>query len=154
MQKISLIKLVCVFGYVLLIPTCGSPMGPVDRPYELAPDAVCVNSVPGEWTYLGLKEETVSSILMHPQNPRVIFAGTGFDFSAQRDGKIFRSTDCGETWEKVYEGGSFRGLLLHPNEPYTLFAWHHRPTGALLRSIDGGVHGISIPMGFIPMDII
>ncbi len=142
MQNKSLIKLVFVFGYALLIPMCSSPKGPVegpeDRPYELAPDAVCVNSVPGEWTYLGLKEETVSSIFVHPQNPQVIFAGTGFDFSAQRDGKIFRSINCGETWEKVYEGGHFRGLLLHPNDPYTLFAWHHRPTGALLRSTDGG----------------
>lgn len=107
-------------------------------PFDLKPEALCTNSTAGEWTSLGLREETVLSILVHPKNPQVIFAGTGFDFSAQRDGKIFRSIDCGKSWEKVYEGGSFRGLLLHPEDPYTLFAWHHRPTGGLLRSTDGG----------------
>lgn len=107
-------------------------------PFDLMPEAVCTNGKSSEWTNLGLSNETVLSILVHPQNPQVIFAGTGFDFSAQRDGKIFRSLDCGDTWDKVYEGGHFRGLLLHPSEPYTLFAWDHNPTGGLLRSTDGG----------------
>ena len=108
--------------------------------FELNPDLVCANSTADEWTRLGLEGETVMSILVHPQNPQVIFAGTGFDFSAQRNGKIFRSTDCGRTWQKIYEGGSFRGLLLHPEDPYTLFAWPQLPTGGLLRTIDGGEH--------------
>ena len=108
------------------------------KPYELNPEAICTNSSVDEWTLLGLRDESPRSILVHPQNPHVIFVGTGFDFSTQRDGKIFRSTDCGQTWDKVYEGGSFRGLLLHPKNPYTLFAWDNRPTGGLLRSTDGG----------------
>ena len=111
---------------------------PFPLPFDLMPEAVCTNGKSSEWTNLGLSNETVLSILVHPKNPQVIFAGTGFDFSAQRDGKIFRSMDCGDTWEKVHEGGHFRGLLLHPSEPYTLFAWDHNPTGGLLRSTDGG----------------
>ncbi len=138
MKNLTFLKIVFVFGYAFLLPMCGSPIGPDNLPYRLAPEAVCLNSIPDEWTYLGLREESIRSVLVHPQNPQVIFVGTGFDFSAQRDGKIFRSTDCGKTWEKVYEGGHFRGILLHPEDPYTLFAWNHRPTGALLRSTDGG----------------
>lgn len=121
-----------------ILSACGGTESTYEMPFELNPSAVCVNSTTNEWTHLGLSEETVLSILVHPQNPQVIFAGTRFDFSAQHDGKIFRSMDCGKTWEKVFEGGSFRGLLLHPFEPFTLFAWDHRPTGALLRSTDGG----------------
>lgn len=132
------LKLATLLIMPCFLAGCGIFGSKEKDPFDLKPDAVCTNSTSDEWTHLGLSEETVLSILVHPQNPQVIFAGTGFDFSAQRDGKIFRSLDCGDTWEKVYEGGHFRGLLLHPSEPYTLFAWDHRPTGALLRSTDGG----------------
>lgn len=131
-------KLVTLLIVPCFLAGCGIFGSKEKDPFDLKPDAACTNSTSDEWTHLGLSEETVLSILVHPQNPQVIFAGTGFDFSAQRDGKIFRSLDCGDTWEKVYEGGHFRGLLLHPSEPYTLYAWDHRPTGALLRSTDGG----------------
>jgi len=144
-KKVSL-HLMCVsFVFVLLIflTSCNifnsnDDDSIVNNAFELKPDAVCTNSSSDEWTHLGLNEESVRSILIHPENPQVIFAGTSFDYSAQRDGKIFRSMDCGENWEKVYEGGSFRGLLLHPKNPYTLFAWDHRQSGGLLRSTDGG----------------
>lgn len=74
---------------ILLIAGCGIFGSKDEVPFELKPDAVCTNSTSDEWTYLGLDEEAVHSILVHPQNPRIIFAGTSFDFSAQRDGKIF-----------------------------------------------------------------
>lgn len=110
-----------------------------DLPFDLALEATCSNSTADQWTLLGLKDETVASILVHPENPQVIFAGTGFDFSAGRQGKIFRTTDCGANWELMYEGGSFiHGLLLHPDDPYTLYGWRQNPTGGLLRSTDGG----------------
>lgn len=123
-----LLKIVFGIAISLSLTTCKSPVDPINDENDEDPG----------WTYLGLKEERVHSILVRPDNPEVIFAGTGFDFSAQVDGKIFRSMDKGETWEKVYEGGNFSGLLFHPDNPDTMFAWDHRPTGGLLRSTDGG----------------
>lgn len=140
-NRTSRIAAVFILLLLLAVLTCSCALLDRDRndlPFDLDPEATCSNSTAEQWTLLGLKDETVASILVHPENPRVIFAGTSFDFSAQRDGKIFRSTDCGTNWELVYEGGSYHGLLLHPEDPYILYGWNHRPTGGLVRSTDGG----------------
>jgi photosystem II stability/assembly factor-like uncharacterized protein len=83
----------------------------------------CENAVENEWTYLGLEGESVTSIAIHPRQPNVIFAGTGFHFSDGRTGKLFRSDDCGVTWTMLLDGGAFHGIMFDPIDPGTIYAY-------------------------------
>lgn len=88
----------------------------------------------GEWQLLGLEKETVTAIALHPQDPSIIYAGTQFDFSAGRDGKLFKSTDCGTTWDTLIVGGSYRAIVLNPSNPEIVYA----VPGSLIKSMNGG----------------
>jgi len=55
----------------------------------------------GHWQLLGLENETVTAIGLHPKEYHIIYAGTQFDFSAGVQGKLFKSTDCESTWDTL-----------------------------------------------------
>lgn len=94
----------------------------------------CENIPSDEWTLLGLKEESVTSIAVHPEKAGVIYAGTASNFSDGREGKLFKTMDCGETWEVIVVGGSFREIELSPDDPSIVYAVN----GGILKSVDGG----------------
>lgn len=98
------------------------------------PDFVCTNAVTDEWTYLGLGEEAVQTIAINPCNSAHILAGTAQDFSAGIQGKIFRSTNCGESWEQVWEGESVSQVVFDPQNPNIVYASPH----GMIRSMNGG----------------
>jgi photosystem II stability/assembly factor-like uncharacterized protein len=88
----------------------------------------------GRWEALteGLPEDAaVHVILVHPNDPQQIFAGT-------QDGP-YRSTDGGATWRRL--GFPDRGVMIwsltvHPTRPNILYAG--AAPVALYRSLDGG----------------
>lgn len=92
----------------------------------------------GVWKFLGLENETVTAIAVHPQKPNIIFAGTGKDFSAGVPGRLYRSDDCGKSWQVLFEGigysQSVSQVIFDPNNSNIVYAIPH----PLLKSIDGG----------------
>lgn len=108
----------------LLFPSVGCNNGIIDLPPE--PTA--------EWEFLGLGEELITAIAVDPYNPKVIYAGSSSDFSAGIEGKIFRSKDCGETWDTVWVGGTITRIVVDPTNPDIIYA---NPRG-VIRSMDGG----------------
>jgi photosystem II stability/assembly factor-like uncharacterized protein len=92
----------------------------------------------GVWKFLGLENETVTAIAVHPQKSNIIFAGTGKDFSAGIPGRLYRSIDCGKTWQVLFEGigysQSVSQVIFDPNNSNILYAIPH----PLLKSTDGG----------------
>src|SRR5690606_14515953 len=92
----------------------------------------------GVWKFLGLENETVTAIAVHPQKTNIIFAGTGKDFSAGIPGRLYRSDDCGETWQVLFEGvgdaQSVKQILFDPDNPNIIYANPH----PILKSTDGG----------------
>lgn len=110
------------------------------------PDFVCTNAVSNDWTYLGLGEEAVQTIAINPCNSAHILAGTAQDFSAGIQGKIFRSTDCGENWEQVWTGGAVSDLAFDPQNPDIVYASPH----GMIRSMDGGETWSIIDEGLEP----
>lgn len=92
----------------------------------------------GVWKFLGLENERVCAITVHPQKPNIIFVGTSKDFSAGIPGRLYRSIDCGKTWKVLFEGvgdaQSVNQILFDPDNPKIIYAIPH----PVLKSTDGG----------------
>jgi photosystem II stability/assembly factor-like uncharacterized protein len=102
---------------------------------------------------LFIDEDTgVSSLVMDPGNPMVLFAGMwrvrrypwALD-NGGTSGGIFRSTDGGTTWKKLTEGlptdatGRI-GLGAAPSNPHHIYALVENKKGTLYDSVDLGDH--------------
>ena len=107
------------------------------------------------WVRIGLSDtRTISRIVVHPQNPDIVYVGAlGHMFGPNPERGVFRSTDGGQSWEKVLyldERHGVADLDMDPTNPNILFAalWHfeRKPwtftsgddQGGVWRSVDGG----------------
>ncbi len=88
----------------------------------------------GEWEFLGLAGERVTSLAFHPTDTNVIYAGTAFDFSYGVLGKLFKTTNGGQTWDTLIVGGNYRALAVDQTNPNVIYALPH----GVLKSADGG----------------
>jgi len=107
------------------------------------------------WNHLGLKNsEHFSTIIVHPFKPHIVFAAVmGHAWGPNKERGVFRSTDGGDSWEKVLYVNETTGasdISFDPEDPDIIYAgmydhlrqpWHFRsggPGSGLYRSIDGG----------------
>ncbi len=89
----------------------------------------------GEWEFLGLAGENVSAIAIHPTDARVIFVGTAFNFSDGILSKLFRTRNCGITWDTLLISSStYSDLDIDPSNPNVIYAVPHE----IVKSTDGG----------------
>jgi hypothetical protein len=123
-----------VMIFTILLLSCDIGTEPGTQVIHCDLNAVCTNSQTDEWTFLGLGGEDITAITVHPCNARVIFAGSMRHFSEGREGKIFRSLDCGETWDTVWVGGTITRIVVDPTNPDIIYANPH----GVIRSMDGG----------------
>src|SRR5437763_571046 len=105
----------------------------------------------GSWTPLGpdqgpLFESDLDTMRFSHNNPNLILLG-GSDFGvAGFEGTIWRSTDAGQTWTKVYELGDFHRvtdleIVEDGTDQNMVAAWNSESgdnVGGALRSTDGG----------------
>jgi photosystem II stability/assembly factor-like uncharacterized protein len=130
------------------------------------------------WTHMGLENTgRIGRIAIHPKNPDVLFAAAmGHCYGPQPERGVFRTTDGGETWEKVLfvdENTGAADVVMDPNNPEILFAgtwqvitktWGREsggPGSGIYRSTDGGTtwkhltgHGLpTTPLGKIGLAI-
>lgn len=107
------------------------------------------------WKHIGLKScETISRVIVHPKNPETVWvAAFGQVYGPSQDRGLYKSTDGGTTWKRVYAGATQAGcvdICLDPNNPQVMLAaqWDAWRTpfsmnsgglnSRLLRSNDGG----------------
>ena len=107
------------------------------------------------WQHMGLTETArVGRIVIHPDNPDIVYvAAMGTAYGPQEERGIFKSTDGGESWERVLFTDPGTGgieITMHPDAPDTLIAgmWpiHIRtwgrhsggPNGGLYKTQNGG----------------
>ncbi|NRB48934.1 MAG: glycosyl hydrolase [Saprospiraceae bacterium] len=107
------------------------------------------------WKNMGLKKsEHISKIIIHPENPDVIWvAAQGPLWSKGDERGLYKSTDGGKNWKKVLGDEEWTGvtdIIMDPRNPDQLYAatWQrHRtvasymgggPKSGLHRSTDGG----------------
>ena len=109
------------------------------------------------WSYSGLREtHTISAIVVDPQNPDIVYASSlGHVFADDMNRGIFKSTDGGRSWQKIFFIDDKTGaidLVMDPRNSQVLYAamWQARrlpwalvsggPGSGLYKSTDGGAH--------------
>lgn len=107
------------------------------------------------WRHLGLKEtQAVARIRIHPTNPDIVFvAALGHPYGDNEERGVFRSTDGGNSWDKVLYVSPNAGavdLIIDRNNPKILYAstwevqrkawkmWGGGGDSKLWKSTDGG----------------
>ncbi len=109
------------------------------------------------WRHMGLEATgRIGRVIVHPTDPQVVYAAAlGHCYGPQPERGVYRTTDGGETWERVLYAGQNAGasdLVMDPTNPRILFAglwqmqidtWSRRsggPESGLWVSRDGGDH--------------
>lgn len=108
------------------------------------------------WKHIGLSDvQQVGRLVIHPTNPDIVFvAGLGHPYGPNKERGVFRTTDGGQSWEKVLFIDQNTGAIqveFDPNNPNVLYAdmWEHREgpwenarfsgeNSGLYKSEDGG----------------
>jgi photosystem II stability/assembly factor-like uncharacterized protein len=108
------------------------------------------------WTHLGLRDgQQIGAIIVDPHDPnRLLVAVLGHPYGANEERGVYRSTDGGQTWEKVLykdENTGAIALAFDPHDAKTVYAdmWAARqgpwengswqgPGSGLFKSTDGG----------------
>jgi photosystem II stability/assembly factor-like uncharacterized protein len=132
----------------------------LQRPDLATGDGVYKSTDAGKsWTHLGLRDaQQITSILVDPKDPnRVFVAAEGHPYGPNAERGVFRSTDGGQSFQKVLykdENTGAADLAFDPANPQTIYAvlwaarvapWEIRSGGSiyiagsgLFKSTDGG----------------
>lgn len=101
------------------------------------------------WTNMGLGEsEHIGNIVVHPEDSNIVYvAAQGPLWSPGGQRGVYRTTDGGETWERILAAGEYTGaneVWMHPEDPDTLIAslhQHYRNVAALMNGgPESGIH--------------
>ena len=107
------------------------------------------------WQNMGLADtHHIGRVLIHPTDPNIVYvAAIGHLYTFNTERGLFRTTDGGQTWEKVLYVDDRTGvvdLVMDPSNPEVLYAsawersrkaWGHTAHGegsGVYKSIDGG----------------
>ncbi len=113
------------------------------------------------WRHLGLQEtQAISRIRIHPTDPNIVYvAALGHPYGDNPERGVFRSTDGGNSWEKVLYVSEKAGavdLIIDRTNPKILYAstwqvyrkawkmWGGGPECKLWKSVDGGNQWIDL----------
>ena len=87
------------------------------------------------WKRMGLeKTRNIHRVLIDPNNPDVVYAGAiGNPYAEHPDRGVFKTTDGGQSWQKVLYTNDTSGvgdMIMDPSNPNKLFVamWQHRRT--------------------------
>ncbi|MEK9506891.1 hypothetical protein WI460_01675 [Gemmatimonadota bacterium Y43] len=111
------------------------------------------------WSFVGLKETRhISRVIVHPTDPDIVYIGAmGHLWGTNEERGVFKTTDGGESWEKVLyfdEKTGVTDLAMDPVDPEIIYAVAHErtrdkfdagdpvdqwgPLAGIYRSRDGG----------------
>jgi photosystem II stability/assembly factor-like uncharacterized protein len=87
------------------------------------------------WKRMGLeKTRNIHRIIIDPSNPNTAYAGViGNPYAAHNERGVFKTTDGGETWQKILYTNDTSGvgdMIMDPTNPNKLFVamWQHNRT--------------------------
>ena len=107
------------------------------------------------WKLMGLKDSgTIARIVIHPKNSDVVYVAVpGHEWTRNEERGIFKTTDGGKNWAKVFFINDYTGaadLVMDPENPDTLWAsmWNRTrqrwsdprpgPGDGIFKTTDGG----------------
>lgn len=124
------------------------------------------------WIHLGLDDaEQIAQLAIDPQDPsHVLVAVVGHPYGPSEMRGIFRTTDGGQTWEKVLYKDQYTGggdVQIDPADPNVVYAslwdsvsgpWednneYNGPNSGLYKSTDGGANWTQLTQG-LPENIV
>ena len=91
--------------------------------------------------------ERVARILVHPANPDVVYvAAPGHEWTPNAERGVYKTTDGGNTWQKVLYVDTMTGaidLVMDPSDPNVLYAatWDTCASGGTTRGTSPGYNG-------------
>jgi len=74
-----------------------------------------------QWELLGLQNENLTKVVIHPYDSQTLFAGSRSDFSSGSIGCLFKSTDSGTTWDTLILGITVRDIVINPFNPDIIY---------------------------------
>lgn len=79
------------------------------------------------WHHMGLTDsQTIARIVIHPTDPDIVYvAASGHEWTDNEMRGVFKTTDGGVTWEKIYYKSPRTGaidLVMDPRDPDVLYA--------------------------------
>jgi photosystem II stability/assembly factor-like uncharacterized protein len=79
------------------------------------------------WTHMGLENTlTIARIVIDPTNPDVLYvAASGHEWTRNKERGVYKTTDGGQTWEKILYINDLTGaidLVMDPTNPDVLYA--------------------------------
>ncbi len=79
------------------------------------------------WEHMGLAgTHTIPRIIVHPTDPDTVWvAASGHEWTDNEERGVYKTTDGGQSWEKVLDRGPKTGaidLVMHPTDSQTLWA--------------------------------
>lgn len=79
------------------------------------------------WQYMGLAgTQTIGRIVIHPKNPDIVYvAASGHEWTSNEDRGVYKTTDGGKTWQKVFYLNDHVGavdLVMDPSDNEILYA--------------------------------
>jgi len=109
------------------------------------------------WTHMGLNAtNTIGRIVVHPGDPQTVYvAASGNEWTHNEQRGVFKTTDGGKTWEKIFYINPQIGaidLVMDPEDPNVLYAsmWNRirkrwsdprpRPGDGIYKTNDGGTN--------------
>jgi len=121
------------------------------------------------WKNMGLKNsQHIGNMIIHPTNSDVVYvAAYGPVWNEGGDRGIYKTTDGGESWEKVLfvsENTGFADIVMDPRNPEVLYASAHQrrrhvfthigggPESGLYKTVDGGKNWIKVNTGLTKED--
>ncbi len=128
----------------------------VIRPAHAMGDGIYKSEDAGKtWKNMGLeKTGRIGRIIIHPSNPDIVYAASlGHTYGPQQDRGVFKTTDGGKNWKRIFfvdENTGAAELALDPKNPDRLLVamwsihintWGLRsggPGGGVYRTTDGG----------------
>ncbi len=107
------------------------------------------------WKHMGLSGTyTIGRILVHPEDPDIVYvAASGHEWTYNEDRGLFKTTNGGKTWDKIFYINQKIGaidLAMDPEDPETLYAsmWHRirkrwsdpvpKPGDGIFKTTDAG----------------
>src|SRR5439155_67363 len=100
----------------------------LQRPDLATGDGVYKSTDAGKsWTHLGLRDaQQITAILIDPKDPnRVFVAAEGHPYGPNAERGVFRSTEGGQSFQKVLykdENSGAADLAFDPTDPQTIYA--------------------------------